>query len=336
MPQISVIVPVYNAESYLKRCIDSIIAQTYKDFELILVDDGSPDKSGAICDKYAIQDQRVTVIHQKNQGVGGARKTGLAYATGEYVIHADPDDWVERDWLNVLYKKAKDEDADMVICDYYQEFDKFQIIKKQKPNSFICEELVLDLLNGSLWGPMWNKIIKRSTISNNEIDFDANMSYLEDLFFIVRLLMCNIKVSYIAQSLYHYDYHSNINSIVREANPRHVESMKKFLDFVILNYGGNQRFQESINMLINRIKRKAFYCGIKNNRMVIDLYSSINEQFTSQNQHIRGNVVNYCVALCIKGHKYWGHLIYGFWKYLYVPFMAKLVGMTFYLKNKIC
>ena len=117
-PKISVIVPVYKAEHYLARCVDTLLAQTFDDFEVILVDDGSPDNSGAICDEYALKDKRVRVIHQPNAGVSMARQKGLDNARGEYVIHADPDDWVEPDMLKELYAKAKEEDADMVICDF--------------------------------------------------------------------------------------------------------------------------------------------------------------------------------------------------------------------------
>ena len=119
MPKISVIVPVYKAEKYIRRCVDSILAQTFTDFELLLVDDGSPDNSGAICDEYAARDSRVKVFHKENGGVSSARQMGLDNSLGEYVIHADPDDWVEPDMLQELYSEAQQSGADMVICDFY-------------------------------------------------------------------------------------------------------------------------------------------------------------------------------------------------------------------------
>ena len=117
-PKISVIVPVYKAEDYLHRCVDSILVQTFTDFELILVDDGSPDGSGVLCDKYAQIDKRVKVIHKENGGVASARQCGIDNACSEYTIHADPDDWVEPNMLEELYNKAKESKADMVICDF--------------------------------------------------------------------------------------------------------------------------------------------------------------------------------------------------------------------------
>lgn len=91
---ISIICPVYNAQKFIKKCLNSIVQQTFKDWELILVDDGSPDDSGVICDEYAATDERIKVIHKKNGGVSSARQSGLEAASGEYVIHVDPDDWI--------------------------------------------------------------------------------------------------------------------------------------------------------------------------------------------------------------------------------------------------
>ena len=118
---VSIIVPVYKAEKYIHQCIDSLLAQTYSNIEVILVDDGSPDNCGKICDEYAAKDCRVKVIHQQNGGVSVARQTGIDHATGEYSIHADPDDWVELNMIEELVAKAVADNADMVICDYISE-----------------------------------------------------------------------------------------------------------------------------------------------------------------------------------------------------------------------
>ena len=123
VPEISVIVPVYKAEKYLHKCVDSLLAQTFPNFEILLIDDGSPDNSGKYCDEFALKDNRIRVFHKENGGVSSARQFGLDNARGEYVIHADPDDWVETDMLDDLYKKAIEDDADMVICDFWIESD---------------------------------------------------------------------------------------------------------------------------------------------------------------------------------------------------------------------
>ena len=110
-PKISIIVPVYNAEKYIQRCVSSLLSQTFSDFEIILVDDGSTDNSGVICDEYAQTDSRLYSYHKQNGGVSSARQYGLKRAVGEYVIHADPDDWVENDMFEVMYSKAIEDNA---------------------------------------------------------------------------------------------------------------------------------------------------------------------------------------------------------------------------------
>ena len=117
MPKLSVIVPVYNTEKYLRECIDSILAQTFTDFELILVNDGSTDGSGAICDEYAGKDPRVQVIHQQNGGATVARKSGVRIARGEYITFVDSDDWIDKDMYRIMLKW---EPADVLICNMYK------------------------------------------------------------------------------------------------------------------------------------------------------------------------------------------------------------------------
>lgn len=117
-PKISIIVPVHQAEKFIRRCLDSIVNQTFSDWECILVDDGSIDLSGAVCDEYAEKDSRLRVIHQANRGVSVARQVALDASRGEYIAFADSDDWVEPKWLEKLYRKITGEGVDMVICDF--------------------------------------------------------------------------------------------------------------------------------------------------------------------------------------------------------------------------
>ena len=123
MPKLSVIVPVYNTEKYLPVCVDSILAQTFTDFELILVDDGSADGSGGICDKYAAGDARVRVIHQPNGGVTNARKNGVRQACGMYFSFIDSDDWIHPEMFEQMVGKAVETNADVVVCDLSLEFE---------------------------------------------------------------------------------------------------------------------------------------------------------------------------------------------------------------------
>ena len=115
---ISVIVPVYNVEKYLRQCLDSIVAQTYRDLEIILVDDGSIDASGAICDEYAVRDSRIKVVHQPNRGLSSARNTGLDLVSGEYTFFIDSDDWIHEKALERLLLAQAKTNADLVLCNY--------------------------------------------------------------------------------------------------------------------------------------------------------------------------------------------------------------------------
>lgn len=221
-PEISVIVPVYKAEKYLRKCVDSLLAQTFTDYELLLIDDGSPDRSGAICDEYAAQDSRVRVFHKANGGVSSARQTGLDNARGEYVIHADPDDWVESDMLEALYRKAKTENADMVICDFFLNTGNKQTYVDQKPSSYEPKRVLGELFR-HLHGSCWNKLIRRDLFLAYDIRFPEKMDLCEDLYVCISLLMNPIRVSYVPKAFYHYVQDANLNTLSRGKTHRTVE-----------------------------------------------------------------------------------------------------------------
>ena len=216
-PLVSIIIPVYNVELYLSNCIDSILAQSFTDWECILVDDGSKDKSGSICDNYALKDNRIKVIHQNNSGVSVARQVGIDNVCGEYSIHIDPDDWVESNMIEELYKKAKSDDADMVICDYYKHEDGVQQYINQSPNFLepikIIEQMLTTNMYPQLYGSCCNKLVRCSCFnsSDNLIRFEPDdLSLGEDLVFNCRLLMSTVhRVSYLNKAFYHYEVRSN-------------------------------------------------------------------------------------------------------------------------------
>lgn len=249
IPKISIIVPIYKAEAYIRRCLDSIVAQSFTDWEAILVDDGSPDRSGEICDEYARRDSRIRVIHQENKGVAGARQTGIDNAVGEYSIHCDPDDWVEADWLESLYTKAKEEDADIVICDFFNERPVGQEYDSQKPNELTSKAVFRQLLEGSMHGSTWNKLLHTRLYKDFNITFPLNMVYCEDLFVICQFLSHDIKVSYVPKALYHYDKMSNSNSLSSTVKPLSREAVDSLIFFTdsISGMSLNEDFYDVIN-----------------------------------------------------------------------------------------
>lgn len=234
-PKVSVIVPVYKAESYLCKCVDSLLAQTLTDFEILLIDDGSPDKSGEICDAYAQRDTRIRVLHQQNSGVSIARQRGLEMAVGDYVIHTDPDDWVEPDMLQSLYAKAVAENADMLICDFYVNYGEKQEYVKQQPDE-LDHNVVLCNLFQHLHGSCCNKLIKRKCFEKYYVKFDPELSFCEDLYCNASLLLFPLKIAYLPQAFYHYEQINNPNSLVnkygKDSFDYDVKLRRKFCDLL--------------------------------------------------------------------------------------------------------
>lgn len=231
MCKISVIVAVYQAEKYLIRCLDSLKNQTFPDFEVLLIDDGSKDCSGRICDDFAEKDSRFKVYHKKNGGVSSARQMGLDKAVGEYVIHVDPDDWIEINMLQELYATAQNSNADLVICDFYVETPQKRIYQKEKPNLQIEKQFFYDMI-ATLHGSCWNKLVRRSCFDKYKINFSQNMIMWEDKFINLKLAEQPIKVSYLPKAFYHYDGSINNNSAVRLWSRKKLESQKTVINWL--------------------------------------------------------------------------------------------------------
>lgn len=207
--KVSVVVPVYKVENFIDQCLHSIQNQTYKNLEILLVDDGSPDNCPAICDTYAAQDSRIKVIHQKNAGLSKAREKGVQYATGEYVAFVDSDDWIEENAIEEMLSAAEKHNADMVICDW-------KVFDKEHPNgmprsqeslegaslSDIREGFLLDRFSNF----MWNKLYRRSLL--NGIVFAERMIY-EDLYIMAELICRCSVIHYLKQPLFCYRIHAS-------------------------------------------------------------------------------------------------------------------------------
>lgn len=186
--KISVIIPVYKVEKYLSKCLESVINQTYKNLEIILVDDGSPDKSGEICDKYASRDERIKVIHKENGGVARARNTGLDAASGDYIGFVDSDDWIEPDMYELLINNATKYDADISMCGetVYEEGKIISASSGEELLELSCIEAKKITVVGGTMGYIWNKIYKQSIIG--DIRFDPQYGCSEDLMFVYQLV----------------------------------------------------------------------------------------------------------------------------------------------------
>lgn len=205
-PAISVIIPIYNVEKYIERCLASVQAQSFTDFEVLIVDDGSSDRSAELAEKYTA-DSRFKLIRQKNGGLGAARNTALAWAQGEYVAFVDSDDAVTADYLKKLYTAAEKNRADVVMCGYMLCDENGDHTRKKilikRPDVYTGEEIMNDLLRDvSVKCFVWNKLWKRSLFTDNGILFPTGL--FEDTYTVPMLIYAAERVAVIKDSTYIY------------------------------------------------------------------------------------------------------------------------------------
>lgn len=216
MDKISVIIPVYNVRNYLSRCLDSLIAQTYGNLEIICVDDGSDDGSGEVLDQYTRRDNRIRVIHSSNQGVSSARNLALDHMTGEFVGFVDADDYIEPDMYETLYRKIKDTGADIVSCGFFEDIDGKPVQVRnveEVPEKVIHTREFLKYIyirdryrgvSGYLWTRLFKADIFREDGDKAAIRFDTDLNISEDVELLARCCMKTVTMSYINKPLYHY------------------------------------------------------------------------------------------------------------------------------------
>lgn len=206
MPQISLIVPVYNAEKYLHRCINSILEQTFTDFELLLINDGSKDMSGKICDEYAAKDSRVYVFHKENGGVSSARNVALDEAKGAWVTFIDSDDWIANDYLMNLYG-AVGQGGELAISYATLVHNDGVFQRLNNANNVIQKENFQNLFieyNLHIYTSPWGKLYKKQIIDNEMLRFCEGMHIGEDLLFLYSYMLCISKICVISYSGYYY------------------------------------------------------------------------------------------------------------------------------------
>lgn len=212
-PYISIIIPIYNAETTLRRCIDSVLGQSFDDFELILVNDGSKDSSGKICDEYALYDHRIKVLHKENGGVSIARNLGISKATGKWITFIDADDWIESDFL-MSVNGIEDSKTDWILAEWRTLWDK---VKEEELHDYqktetICGQKEIDkswniLTNEDICRCPWGKFFKRSIIADNGITFDQTLRFGEDTVFNYQYLLRCKSISLSKRDNAHYVFY---------------------------------------------------------------------------------------------------------------------------------
>ena len=219
-PLISVIIPVYRTEQYLPQCVASVQAQSYKNLEIILVDDGSEDNGGALCDEYATKDRRIKVIHQDNRGLAGARNSGLNIAQGEYIGFVDSDDYIEPDMYAYLYHLITQDNASMSMCNICSDEGYHGDRQAVQPYLLIP---ALKIFQFRHWVYAWNKLYRKDFIASER--FSTATSYGEDELFNFELMKTNGSVALGNQAKYHYRRNQNPMALTKNFQPEHINKI---------------------------------------------------------------------------------------------------------------
>lgn len=325
-PKISVIVPVYNVEQYLHRCIDSILAQTFTDFELLLINDGSTDKSGKICDEYAKKDKRIRVFHKENGGVSSARNVGLDNAKGEWVTFVDSDDWVEINYFSDLMKDNYIADLTYFGCRFCFENDSYTIYI---PNEFYSQdketiEKQLGWLKNNpqkvdYLGFTWNKLFNRNIILKNHIAFTENLTLREDEVFTLMYARNIASLRVKAISLYNYRTSYTGLAHSKKSNQEYVLLATQLLKNIEY-YSNKNLLDYEYNAIL-----QFYFTAIVKETFLSKFWIHSAKQFIMAGRCHNNQTQNRCIKL-----------IFSFNNSIYNYTMLMLICIFYKLKNLIC
>lgn len=299
MPKISIIVPVYDAEKYLHRCLDSILSQAFTDWECVLVDDGSKDRSGTICDEYAQKDNRIKVIHKENGGVSSARQAGLEAVKGEFVIHADSDDWLAPNMLEELVTHQNKTGADFIVFDFFRVTNGQQLRICQRPQALDNVQVLKDIISGHLYACCWNKLVRRSLIVKYGASFPQGINLGEDKCFLASLLKNPVSVSFLPEPLYYYDATTNNNSLVRTISLKSIEEGVGMVEYLERLLGTT--YESEIYEIKRRLKLRVMTSDLMSRKEMQAFYKEINNTLIMDvlllKRHMRENIALFFCAL---------------------------------------
>ncbi|MDO5379590.1 MAG: glycosyltransferase [Acidaminococcaceae bacterium] len=269
LPTISVIVPVYNVEKYLPKCVESIVNQTYKNLEIILVDDGSTDKSGEICDGYSLKDCRIKVIHKKNGGLSDARNVGLDICTGEYIGFVDSDDYIDKDMYRALYKFSEKNNLDVVMCGSYYVLEN-NILKSKSFEPKVLDqkkEIIKEIFINKYGGvsvSVCNKLYKNTVLEGLKFEYGKTS---EDVFFVLKWIEKTKCFGRISDNKYFYIQRKNSITNQRKFSNKLldvVDGYSKNLEIIRKRFPeivevGEYRLWWAYKIIIERIMKCADY-----------------------------------------------------------------------------
>lgn len=259
-PKVSVIVAVYNVEEYIERCLHTLFGQTLESLEYIFVDDASPDSSMKILEdvleKYPHRKSQVKIIrHPENQGVALARTSGILAASGEYLIHCDPDDYVDIDMYESMYEEAKKNDSDVVVCDYWQEGDDSKTVRRIRYED-TGKRILETMANGYHFrgGPLWNFLTKRSIVINNKIFPLPHADFEEDTPCRIKTIYYSDRATYINKPFYHYCLRSDSLTGEHAISEKKIQSFQQNLNEIIIFFNEKGEYLNLLNLLKLRYK----------------------------------------------------------------------------------
>lgn len=256
---ISVIIPLYNVENYIDNCLQSVLDQSFQNLEIILIDDGSIDDSGKICDAYSRKDDRIRVLHIRNSGVSAARNCGLDIATGEYIAFIDSDDTVHQNYIDELYKTAETQDSDIVCSGYTYTGKELKYEHNDFKNLSNSRESFVEHLLQNTGGTICSKLFKASIISDNQLKFDGTLKMREDLIF-------SLEFAFFANSFhvvhnFYYNYNGlNVDSLSNADNTENRLQVRNIITKILEKHNFNKVVEER---LLNIRNKEILFAGIR-------------------------------------------------------------------------
>ena len=320
IPKVSIIVPIYNVEKYLNRCMETLLNQTLKEIEIILVDDGSPDNCPQMCDEYAKKDDRIKVIHKRNEGLGFARNSGLEIATGEYVAFVDSDDYVDLNMYKVLYGHIKEYKLDAVLCGFKRVIDgKVKSITIDGVSPTVQPKVIFSQIDyipnvigclpssqyNQLYGyAVWNILFSNNIIQQHHIRFESERKFVsEDIIFQLDYASKIDEILLLPQSFYYYC--QNDGSITTKYNPKRFEQEIELYREIRRRA---RKFEFMIDNLDLRVKRLLLHktiCSVCDTIKALNYKDSIAALYKiSRNKELQNVLENYPIKQMTPKNKY--------------------------------
>lgn len=258
MPEITVIASVYNTSQYLRESLESIINQSFTDFEILMINDGSTDDSGKICEEYAQKDSRITLIQHENKGVAAVRNSAISQIKTKYSIHVDTDDYIDKDYLLKLYTAIESTNADVAICDFYIFNDKNKTLHKQ-PKIKKPEDVVKEILSGNVHGILCNKLIRHNLFEKYNLNVIPDLAMCSDLMIVSELFMKIENLTYVEEPLYYYRV--NKSSITQSRKKQSFLSLFKIAQELEKKLPKSPDFKKALNDFKIQIRRDVILLG---------------------------------------------------------------------------